>query len=208
MPKYCSPAGCIDIWEKAGELVAQFNYNERNNFNIQSNRLSSEEFSDSNPNTLESFWEELISCSELKHIQPEIYKKAIAFVTDSHSSQLIYGFNYGKNIIDHVVKDENDIYLLPSSSVFWGETGYDAGQLIYSFAEHEKDFAKIKSYIYTMASFYKISPRRLANWTAFICIKLFAKNKILQMDQEEEQSINLINNIFEQYQSFTNIIKT
>lgn len=44
------------------------------------------------------------------------------------SIQHKYALNYGKSLLEHIILWNSKLYLLPSSEIFWGETGFDAAQ--------------------------------------------------------------------------------
>lgn len=101
--------------------------------------------------------------------------KRILKILAEYKYNTYYSFNYGKSIIDHVVQYNNQLYLLPSGTMFYGEIGFD--------------------YAFTYLNYFKStdlmnmlnSPnqdRMIVYWTCCLIIEQYIQNCILYIDNK------------------------
>ncbi len=87
----------------------------------------------------------------------------------SLEKEIIYGLNYGKLFLEHVVFYDGNYYLLPSSEIFIGELGMDEG---FIFANYYLQYRSLLK-----SSYY---PRKnVLVWMLLYCIELYISNIIL-----------------------------
>lgn len=66
-------------------------------------------------------------------LPPEINKKVMQL---AKTVSAVFGLNYGKGISGHVIEENGHFFLLPSSSIFLGELGFD---LVFTFLQMTND---------------------------------------------------------------------
>ncbi|MDE6209549.1 MAG: glycosyltransferase family 4 protein [Lachnospiraceae bacterium] len=103
---------------------------------------------------------------------------------------ILYGLNYGKTFVTHVIsQEENKYLLLPGSDIFIGELGQDEGILFASYY--------LKNHIFLTNSYY---PRKsVLIWSLLYCMELLIESRILLNPKivsrsDLEEICNAINN--------------
>lgn len=102
-------------------------------------------------------------------------------------------WNYGAELAEHVRKTEDSsLILMPSSELFLGEAGYDAGQFLHSYFgdSWEKDEGvQLAAYA---ANCYHVETRNILKWTLLVSLEHFLQGTVMDIPAQAEGSLRQI----------------
>lgn len=156
-------------------------------------------FSITNSNSLSCFWQEIIKAQSGKHYSIDIIEISNILYKKSLENIAQHGVNYGKNILEHCVFKDNQLYLLPSASVFWGEMGYDPAHLLYEIILYLKIKSELPTYIALISKVYHIPSARILNWTIMLFVKKYTKAYYMGLEDEMKEAEDIIGRLFRYY---------
>lgn len=180
-------------------------YSLNNEFDFENSELDKlkdfrhDSFSMTNYNSLSFFWQEIIKVQPEKHYSKDIIEISNILYKKSLENLAQYGVNYGKDILEHCVSKEKQIYFLPSASIFWGETGYDPAHLLYEIILYLKKDFELSNYISLISKVYHIPSAKIINWTIMLFVKKYTKAYFMRLGDETKEMENIICHLFRAY---------
>ena len=156
-------------------------------------------FSDNNKNTLAAFWNDILACERNNNCINKIVRMADFLMNEALSSSSSFGPNYGKSIFKHCIYINEKIQFLPSDSIFWGETGYDAGQVLYELLFKVKNIDDLKENIFAIADIYSTKPKTLLNWTLMLLHRNYIQSHVMKLQKEKAAAEHTIFRLFDLY---------
>ncbi len=113
---------------------------------------------------------------------------------DAGREQGPLGGNYGKPVYGHCVDADKTYKLLPSADAFWGELGWDAGQLISCWLlqpgnDAASDLSKM---LHRIAAPWALSPRRVLNWALLHLVARAFASTVCLAESERCRTMQLI----------------
>lgn len=179
---------------------------ELNTFDVSDNQFLFEiqgfrhfAFSDNNKNTLAAFWNDILVAEHNNNCISKVVQIADFLMNEALSSSSSFGPNYGKSIFMHCIYINEKIQFLPSDSIFWGETGYDAGQVLYELLFKAKNIDDLKENIFAIADIYSIKPKTLLNWTLMLLHRNYIQFHVMKLQKEKEAAKYAIFRLFDLY---------
>lgn len=180
---------------------------ELNKFYISDNQLLSEiqgfrhfAFSKNHENTLKAFWNDILDAERNYKCIDEIIQIADALLLDAaFLDSASFGLNYGRSIFENCIFIKGKIQFLPSDSIFWGETGYDAGRVLYELLIETKNIYSLKKNIFEIADIYFMNPKKLLNWTLMLLNRNYIQLHTMKLQKEKavvESTILQLYNIY------------
>lgn len=179
---------------------------EFNTFYISNKQLLSEiqgfrhfAFASNHENTLVTFWNNILEAERNYKCVDEIVQIADSLWGEAFLTSAPFGLNYGKSIFEHCIYINGKIQFFPSDSIFWGEMGYDAGQVLCDLLIETKNTESLKENISKIADIYSMKPKRLLNWTLMLFNKDYIRFHAMKLQKEKAIAESTILQLFKIY---------